>query len=84
VRSRCEKCGQEIRPWWARADHGLSGRQWEYVGLFCEGLRRKEIAERLCVCMSSVMFQVTAIGKVWGVKGMRQIAVKAGELVNER
>jgi DNA-binding NarL/FixJ family response regulator len=54
------------------------------VGLFCEGLRRKEIAERLCVCMSSVMFQVTAIGKVWGVKGMRQIAVKAGELVNER
>lgn len=75
-RPRCQACGQTLNPWRMHVGLGLTARQWEYVDAFCEGLSQQETADKLFVCLKAVKWQVTAIGKALGVKGMREIADK--------
>lgn len=55
----------------------LTERQREVLALMSRGLSNMQIAERLCVSVSTVKFHVAAIGEKLGVKGRAQAIVRA-------
>jgi DNA-binding NarL/FixJ family response regulator len=82
MKERCEACGQLLQARWTRADHGLTFRQWEYVRGFAEGLSNKALADRLFVDVKTVKHFVTKVGKIWGLRGKIEIALRANEILS--
>jgi DNA-binding NarL/FixJ family response regulator len=55
----------------------LTERQQEVLALMSRGLSNMQIADRLCVSISTVKFHVAAISEKLGVKGRTQVIVRA-------
>jgi DNA-binding CsgD family transcriptional regulator len=59
---------------------GLTGRQWQIVGLISDGLTNAEIAERLVVSVRTVEHHVAAILNRLGARNRREAAALVADL----
>lgn len=54
----------------------LSKREREVVGLLCEGLTQKEVADRLCIAPKTVEVHIRNLFERFGVKNTAELVVK--------